>query len=131
MSQDAPVRVLIVDDQAPFRNVARAVVTIAPGFDVVAEAASGEEAVERAAEETPDLVIMDINMPGIDGLEATRQIKAAHDGTVVFLVSTYAEHDLPAGAKDCGAVAYINKESFDPTVLREIWDAGGTEDWRS
>ena len=76
----ATVGVLIVDDQAPFRDVARTVVALSPGFDVVAEAASGEEAVAAVAERHPQLVLMDINLPGINGLEATRRITDAQPG---------------------------------------------------
>lgn len=129
MTEQGTVRVLIVDDQAPFRNVARTVVTVAPGFEVAGEAETGEEAVARVAELEPDLVLMDINMPGINGIEATRQIAAANSGAKTFLLSTYSESDLPSGARDCGALAYINKENFDPGVLRQLWDAGGDPAW--
>jgi DNA-binding NarL/FixJ family response regulator len=118
-----PVAVLIVDDQAPFRRAARAVVTATSGFDVVAEAESGEEAVELADQVSPGLVLMDINLPGINGVEATRQIVAAHPGTVVMLLSTYQEADLPADAKDCGAARYVNKEEFGPQVILDTWAA--------
>ena len=75
MIEDGPsVRVLIVDDQAPFRDVARTVVMVSRGFEVVAEAGSGEDAVTAALEHDPQLVLMDINLPGIGGLEATRRI---------------------------------------------------------
>ena len=70
------VRVLIVDDQEPFRMAARMVVDATEGFDVVGEAESGEDSVAMAAELTPDLVLMDVNLPGINGLDATRQILA-------------------------------------------------------
>ena len=116
-----PVAVLIVDDQAPFRRAARAVVTVTSGF--VAEAESGEEAVELASQLVPGLVLMDINLPGINGIEATRQIKAAHPDTVVMLLSTYQAADLPADATDCGAARYVNKEEFGPQVILETWAA--------
>jgi len=125
MEELGSVRVLIVDDQAPFRNAARTVVRLAHGFEVAAEAESGEEAVEVAAAVEPDLVLMDINLPGINGIEAVRRIKSNRPAIVVFLLSTYAAEDLPDGARECGAVAYINKEDFSPTKLRELWDAGG------
>ena len=115
------VPVLIVDDQAPFRRAARMVVTATPGFDVVGEAESGEEAVELAESLEPGLVLMDINLPGINGIEATRQITAAHPGTVVMLLSTYQEADLPADAVSCGAARYVHKEQFGPDVVREVW----------
>jgi two-component system, NarL family, invasion response regulator UvrY len=117
-----PVPVLIVDDQAPFRRAARTVVTLTPGFEVAGEAESGEEAVELAAELAPELVLMDINLPGINGIEATRQITAAHPGIVVMLLSTYQEADLPADARSCGAARYVHKEQFGPDALRDAWN---------
>jgi len=121
MTDTPPVAVLIVDDQAPFRNAARAVVTMTPGFDVVGEAESGEDAVRMAADLAPGLVLMDINLPGINGIEATRQITAARPETVVILLSTYREEDLPPGADDCGAASYVNKEQFGPDVVEDLW----------
>lgn len=117
MTTSASVGVLIVDDQAPFRRAARAVVSATPGFVVAGEAASGEEAVEIAAELRPGMVLMDINLPGINGVEATRQIVAAHPGIVAVLLSTYRVEDLPVGAVECGAAAYVHKEDFGPAVL--------------
>jgi DNA-binding NarL/FixJ family response regulator len=115
------VGVLIVDDQAPFRAVARTVVQLAAGFAVLGEAASGEEAVELAASLHPSLVLMDINLPGINGIEATRQIVAAAPDTVVIMLSTYRADDLPSDAADCGAARYVHKEDFGPAILQEIW----------
>lgn len=117
---DHPRSVLVVDDQAPFRTIARQVVTIAPEFSVVGEAESGEEAVRLAAELRPEVVLMDINLPGVDGIEATRRITAAAPDTIVILLSTYAEADLPADATTCGATRYVHKEDFDLAVLIEV-----------
>ena len=117
------VTVLIVDDQPPFRAVARTVVRVAPGFDVIAEAETGEEAVEQAALTRPAMVLMDINLPGINGIEATRRIVAAQPSALVILLSTYDVDSLPADAADCGAVRYVHKEDFSPSILREVWDA--------
>lgn len=124
------VPVLIVDDQAPFRSAARAVITVTPGFTVVGEAESGEQAVELADSLQPSMVLMDINMPGIDGYEATRKITEAHPEILVILVSTYSQSDLAADARLCGAGAYVHKEELAPKVLRELWDAGGDPAWR-
>jgi DNA-binding NarL/FixJ family response regulator len=122
-TQRDTVPVLIVDDQQPFRAVARTVVTVAEGFDVVGEAESGEEAVALADELSPAVVLMDINLGGIDGIEATRRITGAHPDVVVVLLSTYDQESLPADALDCGAARYVHKEDFSPLVLREVWEA--------
>jgi DNA-binding NarL/FixJ family response regulator len=129
-SAPAPVGVLIVDVQAPFRGAARAVVGATKEFSVIGEAESGEEAVELVDRLHPDLVLMDINMGGIDGIEATRQICAANPETKVVLVTTYAAGDLAADARTCGAVAYVHKEELAPKVLRELWSSGGDADWQ-
>ena len=116
-----PVPVLIVDDQAFFRSAAQAVLAVTPGFTAVGEADSGEDAVDRVAELRPGLVLMDIHLPGISGIEATRRIVGAHPGTAVLLLSTYRAEDLPSDARDCGAIAYLHKEDFEPEVLERIW----------
>jgi two-component system invasion response regulator UvrY len=111
------IAVLIVDDQMPFRLSARTVVGFTPGFTVVGEASSGEEALEKVDQLSPQLVLMDINMPGMGGIEATRRITAAHPEVKVVLLSTYDADDLPADARTCGAVGYVHKEQFGPDVL--------------
>lgn len=121
MDEAGSVRVLIVDDQVPFRLAARLVVRRAKGFELVGEAGTGEESVEVVSELKPDLVLMDINMPGINGIEATRQIVAAEPDTIVFLCSTYQLSDLPADASTSGARAYVNKEELGPDVLQQLW----------
>jgi len=124
------VAVLVVDDQAPFRAAARAVLARVPGFALVAEATSGEEAVEMVEAIRPAVVLMDINMGAMDGLEATRLITTDHPDTFVILVSTYTEADMPPAARSCGAAAYVNKDELSPKVLRRLWDAGGDPAWR-
>ncbi len=115
------VRVLIVDDQEPFRRAARAVVELTEGFEVAGEAETGEEAVERARDLRPDLVLMDVNLPGIDGLEATRRILGGADGVVVLMVSTYEADEYAPRAAEAGAAAYIPKSEFEPDRLSEAW----------
>jgi DNA-binding NarL/FixJ family response regulator len=119
------VTVLIVDDQLPFRAVARTVVGMTPGFEVGGEAESGEDAVAQVNAIRPDLVLMDINLPGINGIEATRQIRAAHPDVEIILLSTYSEADLPADAREVGALAYVHKEDFGPAVMRDLWPEAG------
>ena len=116
------VRVLIVDDQEPFRMAARMVVDATEGFEVVGEAETGEDSVELARELSPDLVLMDVNLPGINGLDATRQILAdGADKVVVLLLSTYEEEEYAPRAAECGASAYIPKAVFGPDRLEAAW----------
>jgi DNA-binding NarL/FixJ family response regulator len=117
------VRVLIVDDQEPFRLAARAVVEATDGFEVAGESESGEAGVQAARDLDADLVLMDVNLPGIDGLEATRQILDGSDAVVVLLLSTYEEEEYGPRAAECGAAAYIPKSSFEPDRLAEAWTA--------
>lgn len=114
------VEVLIVDDQSPFRAAARTLVSLLKGWQVVAEAETGEQAVAAAAASGADLVLMDINLPGISGIEATRRILAARPAVRVLLVSTYRGEDLPADALSCGAVGYARKEDLTPALLRGL-----------
>ena len=114
----APVRVLIVDDQEPFRRAMAAVVDAADGFEVVGAAATGEESLLTAAVLEPDLVLMDVNLPGVDGIEATRRL-VAERRPVVLLLSTYDEDQVDAAG--CGAAAYIPKGAFSPERLAAEW----------
>jgi DNA-binding NarL/FixJ family response regulator len=123
VAQQMSVRVLIVDDQAPFRMAARAVVEATDGFEVVGEVESGEASVDAARELRPDLVLMDVNLPGIDGLEATRRILSESQPVVVLLLSTYEPEDYAPKAAECGAAAYIPKSEFMPDRLEEAWGA--------
>ena len=119
-----PVRVLIVDDQEPFRMAARLVVEATEGFDVVGEAETGEDSIALARELKPDLVLMDVNLPGINGLDATRQIlDGQSEPVVVLLLSTYEEEEYAPRAAECGAAAYIPKAVFGPDRLESAWAA--------
>ena len=116
-----PVRVVIVDDQAPFRRVARAVVGRTPGFAVVADGDSGEEAVRLCEELHPDLLLIDVQMPGIGGLEAARRVRAAGWSSVV-LVSTQSRDDLDLADPATGEeLLFLAKESLTPSRLAEVW----------
>ena len=121
------IRVLIVDDQKPFREAARDVVDLADGFEVVGEAETGEASIEAVRDLSPDLVLMDVNLPGIDGLEATRTILEQNPNQVVVLVlSTYEADEMTPRALEAGAVAYIPKAEFGPDQLEEAWAAAAT-----
>ena len=121
------VRVLVVDDQAPFRMAAAAVVDATDDFELVGEVETGEAAVTAAQQLRPDLVLMDVNLPGINGLEATRQIleNAALGGApvVVLVLSTYEAAEYAPRAAEAGAASYIPKSEFSPDRLTEAWEA--------
>jgi two-component system response regulator AlgR len=121
----AEVRVLIVDDQEPYRRAMAAVVGATDGFVVVGTATSGEESLAVAAELRPDLVLMDVNLPGIDGIEATRRLATRPDQPVVVLLSTYDEDQFELAG--CGAAAYVAKAAFGPDRLSEAWAGTGAE----
>jgi len=117
--------VLIVDDQAAYRRAARSVVELTPGFVVAGEAHTGEAAVDTTRENMPDLVLMDVHLPGIDGLEACRRILAASDGKrpVIFLLSTYDAAEYMEEPTECGAAAYLTKSEFGSERLATVWSA--------
>ncbi|VXA98612.1 response regulator transcription factor [Aeromicrobium sp. 9AM] len=121
VSHEPDVRVLVVDDQEPYRRAMQAVVDATDGFTVVGTAATGEESVEAARDLLPELVLMDVNLPGIDGVEATRRILAAGDGPVVVLLSTYDRDDVDLDGS--GAAEYVPKGAFGPDRLIEAWDS--------
>jgi DNA-binding NarL/FixJ family response regulator len=124
----APLPVLVVDDQAPFRSAMKAVLRRTTEFELVGEAANGSEAIELAEQLHPALVLMDIHMPEMNGIEATRQLVSAHPDVVVILCSTYDAGDLPPEVATSGARAYLNKEHLGADSLRRLWaerDKGG------
>lgn len=115
------VRVLLVDDQAAYLRAMFSVVKEAPGFVVVGEALSGEEAIVLAARVVPDLVLMDVNLPGIDGVQATRLLRAGDSPPVVLLLSTYDEDAGRQFVAESGAAAYMTKSAFGPDRLLDFW----------
>jgi DNA-binding NarL/FixJ family response regulator len=117
----AGVRVLTVDDQAVFRRVAHDVIVATLGFEPVGEAESGEGAVTAVEQLHPDLVLLDVRMPGIGGIEAARRITSAHSDTVVVLISIEEPDEFSHSARGSGAAALVRKQDFGPAVLRRIW----------
>jgi DNA-binding NarL/FixJ family response regulator len=114
------LRVLVADDQAPFRKAARAVLEVAPDFEVVGEVTSGEDAVEEAELLRPDLVVMDVKMNGIGGVEAARRILAVRPETLVVLVSSYRSEDVPKAVAESGALAFVPKDRFSAATLASL-----------
>jgi DNA-binding NarL/FixJ family response regulator len=119
------VGVLTIDDQAVFRDLAALVLQTTPGFRSVGEATSGEEGLVMVAELKPQLVLVDVRMPGMGGIETARRIAAAHPDVVVVLISIEDPVDLPSGAEASGAAAVVRKQHFGASMLRDLWAAHG------
>jgi two-component system, NarL family, invasion response regulator UvrY len=119
------VRVLTVDDHAAFREAARALISATEGFVSVGEVATGEEGVAAARRLRPDLVLMDVHLPDIDGYEAARRIEPVDPGVVIVLVSAAddaLQGDIPAR---CGASAFVRKEELRPSLIQQLWARHG------
>ncbi len=117
------VRVLIVDDQSPFRLAAEAVVEATESFEVVGALGSAEDGLAAVPAVRPDLILMDVNLPGIDGVEASRRLRDDHPDIAVILLSSYDEAEFADLTDDCGAAAYVPKSSFGPDRLAAEWAA--------
>ena len=121
------VRLVTVDDQPVFLEAAKALIESTPGFTLAGEAASGEEALKVVGRLHPDMVLLDVRMPGIDGIETARRLRATHPDVVVVLVSGYDLEDVQTLAESSGAVALIQKERLRPRVLRQLWAQYGAQ----
>lgn len=113
---DATIRVVLADDEAMMRAGIRAILATVPGFEVVGEAADGAEAVSLVAELAPDVALLDVQMPGTDGLAATEAITAEYPGTSVVILTTFSEDAYIARALSGGAAGFVLK-SGDPNQL--------------
>jgi NarL family two-component system response regulator LiaR len=116
----APVRVLIADDHAIVRKGIRALLSEAGGFEVVAEVANGQEAVLRADELHPDVILMDLLMPVMDGIEATRQITSHRPGARVLVLTSFVADNKVFPAIKAGATGYLLKDSSPEELVRAI-----------
>ncbi len=114
-------RVLAVDDHATFLAVLRDVVGATAELEAVGVAQSGEGAIQAAGELKPDMVLMDVRMPGLGGIAAARQIKACRPSTLVVLISTACPDELPRDAHDTFADAVIWKRELNPRLLDDMW----------
>ena len=115
------VRVLTIDDQAIFRALARDVIEATPGFASAGDAAGGEEGLEAVGKLKPDLVLLDVRMPGMSGIEVARRLAATHPEVVVVLISIEERIDVPSAAQ-LDAVRLVRKQDFGPRLLRRLWN---------
>jgi CheY-like chemotaxis protein len=118
------VRVLTVDDQELFRVVARDVIDATPGFEPIGEVADGEQAIEAVERLSPDLVLCDVRMPGIDGIEVAQRLTEKHPDLVVVLISIEEGIDMPSAAR-LETVPLVRKQDFGPRLLRRLWSEHG------
>ena len=125
LAQTTDERVLTVDDQEVFRRVAEDVIAATPGFVVAGEAASGQDALEAVERLAPQLVLCDVRMPGLDGIEVARQLAATHPETVVVLITLGERADLPAALQLGDTVPLVRKQDFGPMLLRRLWREHG------
>jgi DNA-binding NarL/FixJ family response regulator len=119
------VSVLVVDDHAQFRRAARDVIEATPGFLPLGEAASGEEALWMVERLDPALVLLDVRLPGMDGIETARRLTAARPDTTVFLISVDHLATPAATVSSCGAATFVKKRDLCSAVLRNLWAEHG------
>ena len=115
-----PVTVIVADDQSAVREGLVLLLGTLPGIVVAGQAADGNAAVELVATAHPQVVLMDLNMPGADGVSATRQITAGHPGTRVVVLTTYADDESIIGALQAGALGYLTKDATRAEIGRAV-----------
>jgi len=114
------IRVLLADDHAVLRGGLRALLGLEPDMDVVGEVSTGEEAVERVRALRPHVVVMDLAMPGMGGMEATRQVMALDVGTRVLILTSHAEEEYLPPVLEAGASGYVQKTSADRDLILAV-----------
>ncbi len=118
--QQALVRVVVADDQTAVREALATVLDLQPGVEVVATARDGGEAVRAAEEHAPDVILMDLNMPRMDGVEATRLLAERFPGVAVVVLTTFADEEYILAALGAGARGYLTKESGRQDITRAV-----------
>ncbi|GAB3463399.1 response regulator transcription factor [Kineococcus endophyticus] len=121
------LRVVVADDQTIVRDGLVALLDLLPEFEVVGTAGDGAQAVARVAELAPDVVLMDLGMPGVDGVEATRRLTAEHPGTAVVVLTTYADDASILGALQAGARGYLTKSAGRADIARALQAAASRQ----
>ena len=120
MTADRPLRVVVADDQASVREGLVLLLGGLPGIDVVGAAADGEQALELVAEHQPDAILLDLHMPVLDGIGATRRLAAEHPGVAVVVLTTYADDNSVIEALQAGARSYLTKDADRTDIGRAL-----------
>jgi DNA-binding NarL/FixJ family response regulator len=115
-----PVTVVVADDQSAVREGLVLLLGTVPGIAVVGEAEDGEAAVEAVGAKVPQVVLMDLNMPRLDGVEATRRVRASHPQTQVVVLTTYSDDESIIGALQAGALGYLTKDATRTEIGRAV-----------
>lgn len=125
MTDDQPLRVVIADDQASVREGLVLLLGGLPGIDVVGAAADGEQALELVAEHQPDAILLDLHMPVLDGIGATRRLVAEHPGVAIVVLTTYVDDTSVLEALRAGARSYLTKDADRTDIARALRAAVG------
>ena len=125
MSDGKPLRVVIADDQASVREGLVLLLGGLPGIDVVGAAADGEQALGLVAEQQPDAILLDLHMPVLDGIGATRRLVAEHPGVAIVVLTTYLDDSLVLEALRAGARSYLTKDADRTDIARALEAAAG------
>ena len=125
MTPDQPLRVVIADDQASVREGLVLLLGGLPGIDVVGAAADGEQALALVAEHQPDAILLDLHMPVLDGIGATRRLVAEHPGVAIVVLTTYADDGSVIDALQAGARSYLTKDADRTDIARALAAAAG------
>ncbi len=125
MTPDRPLRVVIADDQASVREGLVLLLGGLPGIDVVGAAADGEQALTLVVEHQPDAILLDLHMPVLDGIGATRRLVAEHPGVAIVVLTTYADDGSVIEALQAGARSYLTKDADRTDIARALQAAAG------
>jgi DNA-binding NarL/FixJ family response regulator len=125
LSGSAPLRVVVADDQASVREGLVLLLGGLPGIDVVGAAADGEQALEQVAEHQPDAILLDLHMPVLDGIGATRRLTAEHPGVAIVVLTTYVDDNSVLDALRAGARSYLTKDADRTDIARALQAAAG------
>ncbi|MGD0704363.1 MAG: response regulator transcription factor [Trebonia sp.] len=120
MTADQPLRVVIADDQASVREGLVLLLGGLPGIEVAGAAADGEQALELVAEQQPDAILLDLHMPVLDGIGATRRLVAEHPGVAIVVLTTYADDNSVIEALQAGARSYLTKDADRTDIARAL-----------